>query len=123
MQIQTNPIQKMKGIQTSRLSRLSSLRALKEKPALSLHKKLKKKVTPRKGVESQMQTEDRSEVGLLTQRMKKEENEIENLERQIREQAQLEMTMTLTQSDDEVVLLDAPLTAQDKLNKPAANFS
>jgi hypothetical protein len=63
-----------------------------------------------------MQTEDRSEVGLLTQRMKKEENEIENL-------AQLEMTMTLTQSDDEVVLLDAPLTAQDKLNKPAANFS
>jgi len=123
MQIQTNPIQKMKCIQTSRLSRLSSLRALKEKPALSLHKKLKKKVTPRKGVESQMQTEDRSEVGLLTQRMKKEENEIENLERQIREQAQLEMTMTLTQSDDEVVLLDAPLTAQDKLNKPAANFS
>jgi len=70
-----------------------------------------------------MQTEDRSEVGLLTQRMKKEDNEIENLERQIREQAQLEMTMTLTQSDDEVVLLDAPLTAQDKLNKPAANFS
>ena len=106
----------MKAIQTSRLSNLSSFRGLR----------LKKKDTPKKkrGVESQVQTENRPEIGLLTQKMKKEENEIENLERLIREQAQQEMTITLTQSDDEdMVLLEVPAPTKDKHNMPSANFN